>query len=329
MIWQLFKFIYTAYSFFHLIEAAVGRRREIEMAGKLILNLVTNFMSTDEQKTQRTAFWWQTREVSVSEKLLNRLESFAQQPNKISISDQLMNKLKLASSKKNGYSEYASPFIWIGLTLGVTLGAYVVQKRIFRRFKTAMDIPPEYFKQNRIITGRVVAVNDTDNLRIIHYSPLQRLLSFIPFSGLFLNRKIANVKYETINVRLAGIDAPEMGHFGGKPQPLAPEALEWLKKRTLHRTVHVRLMRLDQYSRAVCLVHTTPQPFLLFWWWHRHVNVEMVREGLACVYRLGGKEYGASERTLEAAERDAKRRRKGIWGLKNLILPSEYKKQTQ
>jgi endonuclease YncB( thermonuclease family) len=56
---------------------------------------------------------------------------------------------------------------------------------------------------------------------------------------------------ETIHVRLAGIDAPESGHFGMPAQPFSQEAKQWLSDRLLHRIVTIQPLRRDQYHRLV------------------------------------------------------------------------------
>lgn len=293
----------------------------METTGKLFFKLVTNFVMSGEQSNN---YWWQdkrnrncweSKQVTFSDRLLKRLQQQKKSDKTTFFTDKLMEHL-------NSPAKAHHPLVWIGVTLVSTLIAYRLKQRLTKRYRTAMDIPPEYYKQQRILTGRVIAVNDSDNLRIRHNSFLDY---YIPFP---INSKAEKLKYETINVRLAGIDAPELGHFTDKPaQPLAEEALKWLRLRTLGGTVHFQLMRLDQYSRAVCLVYTTPRPYMLFWWWRQWINVEMVRTGLACIYRLGGKEYGKLESDLEKAELEAKKRKRGMWALKNLTLPADYKKK--
>ena len=43
------------------------------------------------------------------------------------------------------------------------------------------------------------------------------------------------------------------GHFGKPAQPYAAESLAWLRERILGKTVYVKLLRKDQYSRIVSI----------------------------------------------------------------------------
>ena len=71
----------------------------------------------------------------------------------------------------------------------------------FRQYDTANDIPTSYYKDKKVIRGRVMKVIDGDTLRIRH-TPLY------PFSkgerGC-TGRKLTEC---TISVRLYGVDAP-------------------------------------------------------------------------------------------------------------------------
>lgn len=131
-------------------------------------------------------------------------------------------------------------------------------------------------------------------------------------------------KNETINVRLAGIDAPEMGHFGGVPQPYAEEAKQWLTKYTEGHRVTIQPHRLDHYSRMVATVWV--RHWFLFW---KNVSLEMVRAGYATVYVSAGAEYGGIKEMLQKAEIVAKKRKIGMWkqASTDYISPAIYKKQ--
>lgn len=128
-----------------------------------------------------------------------------------------------------------------------------------------------------------------------------------------------------MNVRLAGIDAPEMAHFGGEAQPYSGEARDWLRKTTQGRFVRIQPLRVDQYGRLVASVWV--RRWLFF---YRNVSLAMVKSGYATVYVGMGAEYGGIRKQLEAAEQAARERRKGMW--KQLqsgtfISPRAYKQQ--
>ena len=117
-----------------------------------------------------------------------------------------------------------------------------IARKGLHRYRTAQEIPLRFFKQQRRLHGYAILVNDSDNIRFYHRPWVRLWCPNIPRNDL---------KYETINVRLAGIDAPEMAHFGGQSQPYAEEAKQWLTKMVEGRPVTIWLHRYDQYSRIV------------------------------------------------------------------------------
>lgn len=61
----------------------------------------------------------------------------------------------------------------------------------------------------------------------------------------------AELKDETLSIRIAGVDAPELAHFGNPAQPHARESLKWLTKTVEGKRVKVEMLRKDQYGRIV------------------------------------------------------------------------------
>lgn len=124
------------------------------------------------------------------------------------------------------------------------------------------------------------------------------------------------LKDKTIHVRLAGVDAPELAHFGRPEQPFAREAHEWLTSYLLNRRVRVYVYRQDQYQRVVGSVFVRraldfPIPFR-----KRDVSYEMLKRGLATVYEAkSGAEFGGAdvEKKYRNAEWWAKTRGRGMW----------------
>lgn len=132
----------------------------------------------------------------------------------------------------------------------------------------------------------ISSVGDADNFRLYHtpalgYSwPLKfgrvptlqkgspHILLFNLYNGLFVD-----LKNETLSIRIAGVDAPEVfyvpnatchyflashcffplkaSHFGKPAQPYAAESLTWLREKILGKVVYCQLLRKDQYSRVV------------------------------------------------------------------------------
>ncbi|EME31993.1 uncharacterized protein Gasu_07400 [Galdieria sulphuraria] len=188
-----------------------------------------------------------------------------------------------------------------------------------RRYKTAKDIPNSMFQRGSKIKGVVVSVGDGDNIRIFHRPFLFR------FFGIgrhpVLKKRLSE---ETISVRLAGVDAPECAHFGAPGQEGGEQAKKWLRNYLKDRAVTVQLHSLDQYSRAVCTVHVRKGILRL----KKNVSYELVKVGHAVVYRGFGAEYNGILRKLENAETEARKRKRGMWSVRNkpVISPQEYKR---
>lgn len=126
-----------------------------------------------------------------------------------------------------------------------------------------------------------------------------------------------------IHVRLAGIDAPELPHFGRPAQPFSREALDWLTKYVLHKHVRAYVYRRDQYERVVASVYTWNGLF------RRNVGLEMLKTGLATVYEAKtGAEFGDGlEEKYRETESWAKSNKRGMWAAdpKAFESPRAYK----
>ncbi|KAL3457069.1 putative endonuclease lcl3 [Aspergillus heterothallicus] len=210
------------------------------------------------------------------------------------------------------------------------LSAARFHRRYLRRFPDAMSIPTVYFRRRSII-GKVTSVGDGDNFRIFH-TPGGRLAGW----GWLPWKRVPKVKKElrdnTIHIRLAGVDAPELAHFGRPEQPFARDAHEWLTSYLMNKRVRAYVHRPDQYQRAVATVYVRraldfPIPFR-----RRDVSYEMLRRGLATVYEAkSGSEFGgkAKEERYRSAEWWAKMKGNGMWkGFrrnKDWESPREYK----
>lgn len=174
------------------------------------------------------------------------------------------------------------------------------------------------------LLGVCTSTHDPDNFRLYH-TPLGRLALWraaVPTA-----RK--DLKDQTLHVRIAGIDAPELAHFGKPAQPYAEEALRELRALVEGRRVRVWLLRRDQYNRVVGMAFVS-RGFTSWlsglreegWWgfWRKDVGLEMLRRGAATVYEGSfGAEYGGWEREVRyrAVEAEAKKAGRGMWsGLK-------------
>ncbi|KAL4916984.1 hypothetical protein BDW62DRAFT_184760 [Aspergillus aurantiobrunneus] len=210
------------------------------------------------------------------------------------------------------------------------LSAARFHRSYLRRFPDATSIPAAYFRC-RSIFGKVTSVGDGDNFRIFH-TPGGRFAGWGWLPWKRVPREKKELKDNTIHIRLAGVDAPELAHFGRPEQPFARDAHEWLTSYLLNRRVRVYLHRPDQYQRAVATVYVRqvldfPLPFR-----RRDVSYEMLRRGLVTVYEAkSGSEFGgeAMESRYRNAEWWAKLKGHGMWKghrrSKDFESPREYK----
>jgi endonuclease YncB( thermonuclease family) len=124
-----------------------------------------------------------------------------------------------------------------------------------------------------------------------------------------------------IKVRLVGIDAPEMSRKKNESgQPFSRKSKEFLSGMVLNKSVDIQGYGIDRYGRQLAVVYVDG----------KNVNLELVKSGLAEVYR------GKAPRSFNAmpyrkAENVAKKEVKGIWSLcPNMnISPKEWRKNNK
>ncbi|KAL8671713.1 MAG: hypothetical protein Q9168_003784 [Polycauliona sp. 1 TL-2023] len=222
------------------------------------------------------------------------------------------------------WSHYRDPrnIIPVVVLTGSAFALSRFYRSYLKRFPQAIDIRTDFWRK-RSLFGRVTSVGDADNFRIYH-TPGGRLAGW----GLLPWRRVPGttkeLKDKTIHIRLAGVDAPEMAHFGNPAQPYSKEAYEFLKSFVLHRRVRVYVHKRDQYDRAVGTV------FVRRWLLRSDVGLQMLKEGLATVYEAkSGAEYGGREVKYKRAEELAKSKKRGMWsGGKRYESPRDYKTRT-
>ena len=187
----------------------------------------------------------------------------------------------------------------------------------FRRYDTAGDIPKSMYKNNKVIRGRVVKVIDGDTIRIRH-TPLYPLFKKGDYCG-----KLSEC---TVSVRLYGVDAPETAKFGNPEQPYAREAKEYVTKQVEGQIVRVKLLRKDQYSRAVGKVTVRNRVLPLL---RTDLTKGLAERGYATLYTGGGAEYDGKRDVLEKKIQRAQKKKKGIWsnGVGNHVDPAAYKRE--
>lgn len=252
-------------------------------------------------------------------------------------------------------SQYFYPkVVLLSLILtGSIISGYSFFNRFLKQYAKVSEIPSNAFRKEWLY-GKVTAVGDGDNFHFFHTPGGIRggwgWLRFAPGldksdppprkqSSQFKNimnwreneqKRYSNLhsKYKnrrnlpTLPIRLCGVDAPERAHFGNPAQPYSEEALNWLRYTLLGRHLWVKPLSIDQYGRCVAKVE--------YWGWTgwRNVSVEMIRRGLGVVYESkNSAEFDGEEDIYRFHETVARTNRKGLWGLKHLETPGEYKKR--
>ncbi|RKF76044.1 putative endonuclease lcl3 [Golovinomyces cichoracearum] len=220
---------------------------------------------------------------------------------------------------------YIDPSIIIPTTFLTTiiLLSARIHRSYLRRIPEAKYIKPKFFRK-RSLFGKVTRVGDADNFHLFH-TPGGRLTGWGWLPGRKVPDKKANLKGKTIHIRLAGIDAPELAHWGKPGQPYSAEALAWLESYIYNRRVRAYIYKRDQYERIVATVWV--RRFLF----RRDVGKEMLKAGWATVYEAkSGAEFGDYEEDYRKAEMMAKRKKVGMWARKSKAFesPRDYKTRT-
>lgn len=134
-------------------------------------------------------------------------------------------------------------------------------------------------------TGTVISTGDGDTLRV-------------------------QVNGKPITVRLACIDAPEAAQAGGKEA--AARLGQFLPR---NQSVQLRVVELDRYGRTVAEVFKNGQS----------VNLQMVQEGRAAVYRQYLSACANSQGRYLQAEAKAKQRKLAFWSQANPVMPWDFR----
>lgn len=160
---------------------------------------------------------------------------------------------------------------------------------------TPQQASPDDIADDKTVAGKVYHCNDGDTCRV----------------------QIANAMW--MNVRLAGIDAPEVAKGRGQQkkggQPYADEAKAYLNKRLQQQNVIVRQVDLDPFNRPVVEITLAAEK--------QPINLELIATGHAEMYR--GKTKRLNRELYAQAEEQAKQRKLGIWALSDYQSPSTYR----
>ncbi|KAH9821026.1 hypothetical protein DFH28DRAFT_1079153 [Melampsora americana] len=246
----------------------------------------------------------------------------ADRPNSLSLSQTLSDSSGIFNLHRTTLA-FVSGSIFTGLFIWTTKYGY---RTFFRRISNSDYVTPKLLGrptgsrgEGLTIKGFVTSVGDADNFRLYH----------TPGFGWSTFRSVPKqksaLKDQTIHIRLAGVDAPELSHFGNPEQPFSQEALLQLKKLVDQKTVKVQLLSKDRYNRIVGMVYVRR-------WWcsplrRKNVSLAMVEAGLATVYRSSGAEHGSILKQLNAAEAKARKNKLGMWSqsAEQFESPKAYK----
>ncbi len=137
------------------------------------------------------------------------------------------------------------------------------------------------------LRGRIIAVLDGDTVTLLDESRSQH------------------------RIRLAQIDAPEIGHGRNKPgQPFGQRSKQSLSDLAFSKDARADCPQTDRYGRQVCTILVG----------NLDVNLEQVRRGMAWVYR----KY-ARDPSYYQAEDESRRAGRGLWSYPDAIPPWEWR----
>lgn len=191
---------------------------------------------------------------------------------------------------------------------------------MFTTFMTANDIPSQYFEKKAEINGVVVHVVDGDTVRIRHMTTWFSDSTFV-----------GPLSQNTIIVRLAAVDAPELGKGNKSGQPFAEEAANFVSANLKGKKVCIKLLAKDQYGRVLGRVTYRKSGMFIFRSSKRDISEQLLKKGLAVVYRGGGARYDGGVDQWNQLEQLAVEKKRGMWarGRDSVQLPSQFKEQSR
>ena len=125
---------------------------------------------------------------------------------------------------------------------------------------------------------------------------------------------------QKVTIRLVGIDAPEKSRSKHQPgQPFSQTSTKYLASLVLNNHVDIVSYGTDRYGRTLGVVYVDG----------KDVNLEMVRAGLAEVYR-GRPAKGFDNEPYQKAEDAARRAGVGMWSLGDkYVSPKDWRKMSR
>jgi micrococcal nuclease len=135
------------------------------------------------------------------------------------------------------------------------------------------------------VAGTVISTGDGDTLRV-------------------------QINGKPVTVRLACVDAPEAAQAGGKEAAI--RLSQFLPK---NQSIELRAVEIDRYGRTVGEIFKGGQS----------VNLQMVQEGRAVVYRQYLAACSGSQDRYLQAEAKAKQRKLAFWSQANPVMPWDFR----
>mmetsp|Transcript_16772 Transcript_16772/g.28448 ORF Transcript_16772/g.28448 Transcript_16772/m.28448 type:complete len:283 (+) Transcript_16772:83-931(+) len=224
----------------------------------------------------------------------------------------------LALTASNGEPEKSRLALKVLVGLGMSLTSVGLFFSANSIFETANDIPSKYFKDKKEITAVVIKITDGDTYRVRHVTAWK---SSTDYTG--------KLSENTIAVRIAAVDTPEIAKFGKPGQAFSEEAKEFAASKLLGKRVSIKLLARDRYGRVLGLVKYKDNkilPSILSR--KKDISEQLLERGLAVVYRQSGAEYDGPIEHWNQIEKKAIRSKKGVWknGKDKAVLPSDFKK---
>lgn len=206
----------------------------------------------------------------------------------------------------------------IGVATGIVAAPTLLG--LFVHYNTVDDIPADLFKTKAKIPGVVVKVNDGDTFRVRHTGGVLPSMDRHKSKAEGGKKKLSE---STLQIRIAAVDCPETAKFGNKGQAFGDTATDFVQETIGNKKVTVKLLARDQYQRAVSSVTYRDGPLGLI---KRDLSEELLKRGLAQVYRQGGAQYDGPVDRWDKLEEKAKKDKVGIWKDGKSVDPAAYKK---
>ena len=120
-----------------------------------------------------------------------------------------------------------------------------------------------------------------------------------------------------IKVRLVGIDTPERPKMKGQPgQPYSEQAKKYLERLVLNKVVDIKSYGIGSYNNILGVIYLDG----------KNINLEMVKAGLAEVYR-GRAPHKFPLLPYWQAEKEARDDKRGMWSLGDeYVSPKTWRK---